>query len=258
MGEADERPEQGQDADQGLAGARRRRRHLCRAARGQGGPVPPAPGAGGLRRASSRWIRRPAACSRWSAASPTTRASSTARPRRCASPARRSSRWSMPPRSTTAIRPRPSCMDAPLEIDTGSGIWAPENYSQQILRAFDAALRHRAVAQRDDGAARAGRRHAADRRIRQALRRLRQPAAVSVVCARRGRNHAAAHGRRLCDVRQRRQEDPADPDRPHPGPLRPHHLPARLSANAAAATPTSGRTRTSRRWSTSASACSTR
>ena len=149
-------------------------------------------------------------------------------------------------------------MDAPLEIDTGSGIWAPENYSKQILRAFDAALRHRAVAQRDDGAARAGRRHAADRRIRQALRRLRQPAALSVVCARRRRDHAAAHGRRLCHVRQRRPEDPADPDRPHPGPLRPHHLQARLSANAAAATPTSGRTRTSRRWSTSASACSTR
>ena len=58
---------------------------------------------------SSRWIRRPGACWRWSAASPTTRASSTARPRRCASPAPRSSRWSMPPRSTTAIRPRPWC-----------------------------------------------------------------------------------------------------------------------------------------------------
>ena len=42
----------------------------------------------------------------------------------------------------------------------------------QILRPLDAALRHRAIAQRDDGAARAGHRHAADRRICQALRRL--------------------------------------------------------------------------------------
>ena len=51
---------------------------------------------------------------------------------------------------------------------------------RQVLRALDAALRHRAFAQRDDGAARAGRRHAADRRIRQALRRLRRSAALSV------------------------------------------------------------------------------
>ena len=57
----------------------------------------------------SPWSRRPAACSRWSAASPTTRASSTAPPRRCASPAPRSSRSSMPPPSTTATRPRPWC-----------------------------------------------------------------------------------------------------------------------------------------------------
>ena len=100
-------PTQGQDADQGLAGARtsatsfmssrspaRRASSACTRC-----PKCPAP--------SWRWIRRPGACSRWSAASPTTRASSTARPRRCVSPARRSSRWSTPPRSTTAIRPRP-------------------------------------------------------------------------------------------------------------------------------------------------------
>ena len=48
-----------------------------------------------------------AACSRSSAASPTTRASSTAPPRRCGSRARRSSRSSMRRRSTTATRPRP-------------------------------------------------------------------------------------------------------------------------------------------------------
>ena len=42
----------------------------------------------------------------------------------------------------------------------------------RFLRPLDAALRRRAFAQRDDGAAGAGHRHAADRRIRQALRRL--------------------------------------------------------------------------------------
>ena len=98
-------------------------------------------------------------------------------------------------------------LDAPLEVDTGSGIWAPENYTAQILRPLDAAFRHRAFAQRHDGAAGAGHRHAADRRIRQALRHLRQPAALPVVRARRRRDDAAAHGRRLRDARQRRQEE---------------------------------------------------
>ena len=63
-------------------------------------------------------------------------------------------------------------LDAPLEVDTGSGIWAPENYTRKFYGPSTLALRHRAVAQRDDGAARAGHRHAADRRIRQALRHL--------------------------------------------------------------------------------------
>ena len=65
-------------------------------------------------------------------------------------------------------------LDAPLEIDQGPGhgVWKPENYEGKFYGPVDAALRHRTFAQRDDGAARAGRRHAADRRIRQALRRL--------------------------------------------------------------------------------------
>ena len=65
-------------------------------------------------------------------------------------------------------------IDAPIEIDQGPGIgiWRPENYREQVLRAADAALRHRAFAQRHDGPARPGHRHAADRRICQALRRL--------------------------------------------------------------------------------------
>ena len=90
-------------------------------------------------------------------------------------------------------------LDAPIEIDQGPGLRRLEagELREQVLRAVDAALRHRAVAERDDGAARAGHRHAADRRIRQAVRRLRQPAAVSVDGARRRRDDAAAHGHRL-------------------------------------------------------------
>ena len=57
------------------------------------------------RRRSSRSIRTPATCARWSAAATSTRATSTARCRRSASPARRSSRSSTPPRSRRAITP---------------------------------------------------------------------------------------------------------------------------------------------------------
>ena len=50
---------------------------------------------------------------------------------------------------------------------------------RQVLRAGDAADRDREVAQRHDRPAGAGHGHAARRRIRQALRHLRQPRAVS-------------------------------------------------------------------------------
>ncbi len=117
-------------------------------------------------------------------------------------------------------------LDAPIEIDQGPGlgVWKPENYENNFYRSLDAALRHRAFTQRDDGAARAGHRHAADRRICQAVRRLRRLAAVSFFRARCRRNHVAAHGHRLRHVRQRRPAREADADRPHPGPLRPHRL----------------------------------
>ena len=119
-------------------------------------------------------------------------------------------------------------LDAPMQIDEGSGrdLDAGE-LRGQVRRPAHAALRHRALDQPDDRAPRPRHRHAADRRIRQALRRLRQPAAVPVDVARRRRDHGAAHGHRLFDVRQRRQADQADADRPHPGPLGQHDLQAR-------------------------------
>ena len=59
-------------------------------------------------------------------------------------------------------------VDAPIEIDQGqgAGVWRPENFSDgQISGPDDAAQRAAAVAQHGDGAAGAGHRHAADRRI---------------------------------------------------------------------------------------------
>ena len=53
-----------------------------------------------------------------------------------------------------------------------SAVAAGELFDRQVLRPVDAAHRHRIVAQHHDGAARAGRRHAADRGIRAAVRRL--------------------------------------------------------------------------------------
>ena len=66
-------------------------------------------------------------------------------------------------------------MDSPISIDQGpgAGVWTPQNYSAgKFYGPQTLAVRDRVFPQRDDGAARAGRRHAADRRIRQALRRL--------------------------------------------------------------------------------------
>ena len=68
--------------------------------------------------------------------------------------------------------------------------------TRQDSTGRDAAHRHRAVAQRHDRAPGAGHGHAARRRIRQALRHLRQAAALSVDGARRRRDDRAPHGRR--------------------------------------------------------------
>ncbi len=71
----------------------------------------------------------------------------------------------------------PSSMevDGPIEIDQGQGggVWRPENFSVGKYQG-PTTLRNalRTLAQHRDGAAGAGYRHAADRRIRQAFRRL--------------------------------------------------------------------------------------
>ena len=94
-------------------------------------------------------------------------------------------------------------LDGPIEVDTGAGGGRVEagKLRRKVLWSVHAALRPRAIAQRDDRAARAGHRHADDFGVRQALRRLRRPAALSLVRARRRRNHGDAHGHRLFDAR---------------------------------------------------------
>ena len=91
-------------------------------------------------------------------------------------------------------KPTSIVLDAPIEIDQGPGkeVWQPKNYDGSLASALDAAPRHREVAQPDDGAPGPGHGHAADRRIRQALRRLRRPAAGARHVARRRRDDAAA------------------------------------------------------------------
>jgi penicillin-binding protein 1A len=121
-------------------------------------------------------------------------------------------------------------LDGPIEVDTGAGAGggvAAGKLRREVLWALHAALRPRTVAQRDDRAAGAGHRHAADFGICQAFRRLRRSAALPLLRARRRRDHGAAHGHRLFDVRQRRAAREADAGRPHSGPLRPYHLPPR-------------------------------
>ena len=73
-------------------------------------------------------------------------------------------------------KPTSIVLDAPIEIEQGPNqdIWKPENYEKENSAGpLDLALRRRALAQPDDGAARAGSRHADHHRLCQALRHLR-------------------------------------------------------------------------------------
>ena len=186
----------------------------------------PAPGAGSRAAPWWRWTRIPAACWPWSAASPIRSPSSTAPPRRCASRARRSSRSSMRRRSTMATRrPRWSwTRRSPSRSATTT--WTPKNYDGKGGRPVDAAHRHRALAQPDDGAAGQRHGHEAGRRICRALRRLRPDGAVSRHGAGLRRDHGHAHGLGLFGDGQWRPADQAVADRPHPGPLRQDRLQA--------------------------------
>ena len=120
-------------------------------------------------------------------------------------------------------------MDAPLEIDTGTGIWAPENYSKKFygpstLRFGIEQSRNVMTVRlaQDVGMPLIGE-YAKRFGVYDSL-----PPYLSFALG-AGETTLLRMVGAYAHVRQRRQEDPADPDRPHPGPLRPHHLQARLA-----------------------------
>ncbi len=134
-------------------------------------------------------------------------------------------------------------MDAPIEIDQGPGVppWRPENYSTGKYYG-PSTLRTGIELSRNTMTVRLAQ-DVGMPLIAEYARRFGvydNLPTYPVVFARRRRDHGAAHGRRLFDVRQRRPAHRADLHRPHPGPLRPHRLQARLAASAAAATPSNG------------------
>ena len=182
----------GQDSDQGVAGALTRRRRLCRAARWRS--VPPAPSARSLRR-----HRRDGSADR-AGAGDGRRLLLRPEPVQPRNPGAAPAGFVV-----QAVGLRRRARQRLYAFDRGLGCADRDRHRHrhlgagklypQILRTLDAAFRHRAVAQRDDGASRPGHRHAADRRIRQALRRLRQLAALPFLCARRGRTGVSrTHG----------------------------------------------------------------
>jgi penicillin-binding protein 1A len=109
--------------------------------------------------------------------------------------------------------PSSQVVDAPIEVDPGQGgtVWRPDNFSNG--------------------------KYLGPTTLRNALRlslntvtvRLGRAAELSVLCARRRRDHGDADGHGLFDDRQWRPPREADLDRPHPGSLRPHHLQARCA-----------------------------
>ena len=121
-------------------------------------------------------------------------------------------------------------MDAPIEIDQGPGMppWRPENYSAgKYLRP--STLRFGIEQSRNVMTVRLAQ-DVGMPLIAEYAKRFgvydNLPPYLSFALG-AGETTRAAHGRRLFDVRQRRQAHHADLDRPHPGPLRPHHLQAR-------------------------------
>ncbi len=75
----------------------------------------------GRGRASSPWTRTPAACSPWSAASPSPKASSTARRRRMRQPGSSFKPFVYSAALDNGYTPSSVVMDAPIEIDQGGG-----------------------------------------------------------------------------------------------------------------------------------------
>ena len=121
-------------------------------------------------------------------------------------------------------------MDGPIEIDQGPGMppWRPENYSVGKYNG-PSTLRFGIEQSRNTMTVRLAQDVGMPLIVEYARRFgvYDNLPTYPVVLARRRRDHRAAHGHRLFDVRQRRQAHHPDLHRPHPGSLRPHRLQAR-------------------------------
>ena len=138
-------------------------------------------------------------------------------------------------------------LDAPLEVDTGTGIWAPENYSRKFygpstLRFGIEQSRNVMTVRlaQDVGMPLIGE-YAKRFGVYDSL-----PPYLSFALG-AGETTLLRMVGAYAMFDNGGKQGPADADRPHPGPLR--HAPSTgtTSANAAAATPRNGRIRTSRR-----------
>ena len=149
-------------------------------------------------------------------------------------------------------------MDAPIEIRAGNEVWRPENYGGKFYGP--ATLRTGIEKSRNVMTVRLAQDMGMPLVAEYAKRFgiYDDLAALSADGARRRRDDGAAPGHRLCDDRQWRPQDQRDADRPHPGPLRPHDLPARPAPVRRLRRDRLDRPGRSRRSSTTASRCSTR
>ena len=149
-------------------------------------------------------------------------------------------------------------MDAPIEIDQGPGMppWRPENYSTGKFygpSTLRFGIEHSRNVMTVRLAQDVGMPLIAEYAKRFGVYDDLPPYLSFALGA--GETTRAAHGHRLFDVRQRRQAHHADADRPHPGPLRPHHLQARPARMPRLRRRQVAATSPSRRWSTGASRC---
>ena len=120
-------------------------------------------------------------------------------------------------------------VDAPIEIDQGPGmgVWRPENYATGKYPG-PTTLRYALEQSRNLMTVRLAQ-DIGMPLIAEYAKRFGiydESAELSLLCARRRRDHGDADGHGLFDARQWRPPGEGDPDRPHPGPLRPHHLQA--------------------------------
>ena len=119
-------------------------------------------------------------------------------------------------------------LDAPVVIDQGEHLrkWKPANYTERFYGPSTLRVRAGGIAQPDDAPRGPGHRHEDRGGLCRALRAPPGPAGAAVGRPRLARDDAARSRRRLRHAGQRRAQDRTGFRRAHPGPQRPHGLPA--------------------------------